>query len=175
MRLITLILLATAILPAQKRPVTHEDIYLLKRTGEPIPSPDGKWVISSLTEPAYDPAQVQSDLWIVPVDGATPARRLTASRGPESGVAWSPASTRTASRAPSTARLAEVSKCRGCPGEKKKSSAQLGSTRIAPLSALAPLALKGVHRLTEVGAPVSSQWQAENAWSLWLTPKFAPT
>jgi dipeptidyl aminopeptidase/acylaminoacyl peptidase len=96
MRLITLILLATAILPAQKRPVTHEDIYLLKRTGEPIPSPDGKWAIFTLTEPAYDPAQVQSDLWIVPVDGATPARRLTASRGPESGVAWSPDSTRIA-------------------------------------------------------------------------------
>ncbi len=94
MRLLTVLLLATAILPAQKRPVTHEDIFTLKRTGEPIPSPDGKWVICSVTEPDYDPAKTVSDLWILPVDGSAPARRLTATKGAESSVAWSPDSTR---------------------------------------------------------------------------------
>jgi dipeptidyl aminopeptidase/acylaminoacyl peptidase len=94
MRLLSALLLATALLPAQKRPVTHEDIFLMKRTGEAVPSPDGKWVICSVTEPDYDAAKTVSDLWIVPVDGSAPARRLTASKGPESGVAWSPDSTR---------------------------------------------------------------------------------
>lgn len=96
MRLSLILLLAPAILPAQKRPVTHEDIFLMKRTGEAIPSPDGKWLVFSLTEPDYDATKTVSDLWIVPVDGSGPARRLTSSKGPESGVDWSPDSTRIA-------------------------------------------------------------------------------
>ena len=96
MRLASILLLATTLLPAQKRPVTHEDIFLLKRTGEAAPSPDGKWIVFSVTEPDYDAAKAVSDLWIVPVDGGAPARRLTASKGAESGVAWSPDSTRIA-------------------------------------------------------------------------------
>ena len=75
MRLLFILLLATAILPAQKRPVTHEDIFLMKRTGDAAPSPDGKWVAFSVTEPDYDATKAVSDLWIVPVDGAAPARR----------------------------------------------------------------------------------------------------
>lgn len=96
MRPLVLLAMATAILPAQKRPVTHEDIYLMKRVGEAAPSPDGKWVVFPVTEPDYDPAKTVSDLWIVPVDGSAAPRRLTATRGPESGVAWSPDSTRIA-------------------------------------------------------------------------------
>lgn len=96
MRLFALLLLAAALLPAQKRPVTHEDIYLMKRTGDAVPSPDGKWAVFSLTEPDYDPAKAVSDLWIVPVDGTAAARRLTSSKGAESGVAWSPDSARIA-------------------------------------------------------------------------------
>ena len=85
--MIYIFLLATALLHAQKRPVTHEDIFLLKRTGEAAPSPDGKWVVFSVTEPDYDTTKTVSDLWIVPVDGSAPARRLTSSTGSESGVA----------------------------------------------------------------------------------------
>ncbi|MBI2688510.1 MAG: S9 family peptidase [Acidobacteria bacterium] len=96
MRLLSLLLLAATLLTAQKRPVTHEDIFLLKRVGEANPSPDGKWVVFSVTEPDYDAAKAVSDLWIVPVDGNAPARRLTSTKGPEGGVAWSPDSTRIA-------------------------------------------------------------------------------
>jgi dipeptidyl aminopeptidase/acylaminoacyl peptidase len=92
--LLVLLALTASLLPAQKRPVTHEDIFLLKRTGAPAVSPDGKWVVYSLTEPAYDPALSVSDLWLVPVDASAPARRLTSSKGPESGVAWSPDSSK---------------------------------------------------------------------------------
>jgi dipeptidyl aminopeptidase/acylaminoacyl peptidase len=75
---------------AQKRPVTHEDIFLLKRTGPPVLSPDGKLVVFSLTEPDYDAAKQVSDLWVVPADGSAAPRRLTTTKGPESGVAFSP-------------------------------------------------------------------------------------
>jgi len=42
---------------AQKRPMTHEDTWLMKRTGEPVVSPDGRWIVFLLTEPDYDPAK----------------------------------------------------------------------------------------------------------------------
>lgn len=76
--------------PAAKRAITHEDVWLMRRVGAPVPSPDGKWVVFSVLEPAYDEKDQISDLWIVPGDGSSPARRLTSSRGAESGVVWSP-------------------------------------------------------------------------------------
>jgi hypothetical protein len=45
-----LLLLATAAF-AQKRPITHEDVWLMKRTGEPVVSPDGRSIVFALTEP----------------------------------------------------------------------------------------------------------------------------
>src|SRR4030095_10462329 len=75
---------------AQRRAITHEDVFTMTRTGEPRPSPDGKWVVCWLLEPSYDPARTVSDLWIVPTDGSAAPRRLTSTRGGESAVAWSP-------------------------------------------------------------------------------------
>ena len=79
-----------------KVPLTHESMWALKRVGAPAPSPDGKWVVFSLVEPAYDEKDQISDLWIVPADGSAKPRRLTFSKGGESGVAWSPDSRRIA-------------------------------------------------------------------------------
>lgn len=73
-----------------KVPLTHEAMWMLKRVGAPIPSPDGKWVVFSLVEPAYDEKDQVSDLWIVPTDGSAKPRRLTSTKSGESGVAWSP-------------------------------------------------------------------------------------
>jgi dipeptidyl aminopeptidase/acylaminoacyl peptidase len=80
---------------AAKAPITHQDVWLMKQVGAPIPSPDGKWVVFSVTEPAYDEKDQISDLWIVPAEGTAP-RRLTATKGGESGAAWSPDSRRVA-------------------------------------------------------------------------------
>ena len=73
-----------------KVPLTHESMWALKRVGAPVPSPDGKWVVFSLVEPAYDDKDQISDLWIVPIDGSAKPRRLTFSKGGEGGVTWSP-------------------------------------------------------------------------------------
>jgi len=81
---------------AQKRPISHEDVWLAKRLGTPIVSPDGKWTAVQVTEPAYDERDQASDLWIVPTDGSAPPRRLTSSRAGESGAAWSTDSRRIA-------------------------------------------------------------------------------
>lgn len=100
MRYVRLLLLALfAIAPAaaqQRHPITHEDVFLMKRVGAPALSPDGRWAVFSVTEPAYNSADQVSDLWIVPVDGSAEARRLTNTKGGEGGVAWSPDSRRIA-------------------------------------------------------------------------------
>ncbi|HEV8253208.1 MAG TPA: S9 family peptidase [Vicinamibacteria bacterium] len=79
-----------------KQPLTHEALWMMKRVGSPAVSPDGRWAVFSLTEPAYDERKEVVDLWIVPVDGSAKARRLTSGKGNESAPAWSPDSRRVA-------------------------------------------------------------------------------
>jgi dipeptidyl aminopeptidase/acylaminoacyl peptidase len=68
----------------------------MKRVDAPVPSPDGKWAVFSVTQPAYNAADSTSDLWIDPTDGSAGTRRFKNSKGPESGPAWSPDSKRIA-------------------------------------------------------------------------------
>ncbi len=86
-RLAALLIAAAAF---AKTPLTHETMWRMKRVGAPSPSPDGKWVVMSVAEPAYDANDQVSDLWIAPIDGSTAPRRLTRTKSAESGVAWSP-------------------------------------------------------------------------------------
>ncbi len=94
------VLLATAATaPAQapaRRTITHPDLWTMPRVGAPAISPDGRWVVVGVIEPAYDEKQQASDLWIVRADGSSAPRRLTSTPGAESGVAWSQDSTRVA-------------------------------------------------------------------------------
>ncbi|SHN40758.1 Dipeptidyl aminopeptidase/acylaminoacyl peptidase [Duganella sacchari] len=73
-----------------KHAITHEDVWLMKRVGAPQPSPDGKWAVFSVTDPAYDSKDQWSDLWIKSLSDDTPARRLTFSKGGEGSINWSP-------------------------------------------------------------------------------------
>jgi dipeptidyl aminopeptidase/acylaminoacyl peptidase len=86
----TIVLLLFAALVSAASKITHQDVYLMKQVGAPVPSPDGKWAVFSVSEPAYDEALQVSDLWIVPTDGSAKARRLTNTKAAESGIQWSP-------------------------------------------------------------------------------------
>ncbi len=89
--------LAAAQPPAPtSRPITHETLWLMKRVGSPAVSPDGRWAVFPVTEPAYDEKKETQDLWIVPVDGSAKARPLTFGRAGESAPAWSSDSRRLA-------------------------------------------------------------------------------
>ncbi|KAB8043483.1 dipeptidyl-peptidase 5 [Janthinobacterium aquaticum] len=70
--------------------ITHEDVWLMKRVGAPVASPDGRWAVFSVVESAYESKDQWSDLWIKSLTDDAPARRLTSSKGGESAVAWSP-------------------------------------------------------------------------------------
>jgi dipeptidyl aminopeptidase/acylaminoacyl peptidase len=63
-----------------KHPFTFEDMMQLKRIGEPVVSPDGKWVAFSAVDVNLEANSKTSHLWIVPIGGGD-ARRLTPEKG----------------------------------------------------------------------------------------------
>ncbi len=73
----------------QRHTITHEDVFLMKRVAGPAISPDGRSIVFSVTEPSYTDGEQVSDLWIVATDGSAEPRRLTNTKGGESGVDWS--------------------------------------------------------------------------------------
>ena len=89
-------MISLAAILAAKTLITHEDVWLMKHVGPPVPSPDGRWVVFSVNEPAYDESKQVSDLWIAPANGSGPPRRLTHTKSSETGVEWSSDSRRIA-------------------------------------------------------------------------------
>ena len=95
--LISLLLLASVAVAAEPRKaLTHETIWLMERVGAPELSPDGRWVVFSVTEPAYDAKEQVSDLWIAPADASAKPRKMTGTKASESGLTWSADSRRIA-------------------------------------------------------------------------------
>jgi Tol biopolymer transport system component len=93
---VAFVLVGTNAFAQGKQALTHELMWSFQRVGAPVPSPDGKWVVFSVSEVNYDPAKDVSDLWIVPADGSSAPRRLTSNKAGESGPAWSADSTKLA-------------------------------------------------------------------------------
>ena len=60
-----------------KHPFTFEDMMKLKRVGEPVPSPDGKWVLFSAVDVDLAANKKTPHIWIVPLstDGGRGGRR----------------------------------------------------------------------------------------------------
>ncbi len=52
-----------------KHPFTFEDMMKLKRVGEPVPSPDGKWVLFAAADVDLGANKKTSHIWIVPLNG----------------------------------------------------------------------------------------------------------
>src|SRR5258705_2351829 len=91
-----LIWLASPLAAQQRHIIPHGDVFLMRRVGSPAISPDGRWIVFSVTEPSYTEGEQVSDLWLVPSDGSAEPRRLTNTKAGESGVDWSPDSRRIA-------------------------------------------------------------------------------
>jgi dipeptidyl aminopeptidase/acylaminoacyl peptidase len=72
-----------------KHPFTFEDMMKLKRVDEPVPSPDGKWVVFSATDVDLDANTKISHLWIVPASGGE-SKRLNETPNHEERPRFSP-------------------------------------------------------------------------------------
>src|SRR5712692_4337748 len=77
-----------------KHPFTFEDMMKLKRVGEPVPSPDGKWVLFAAVDVDLAANTKTSHIWIADFDGATGTvthtYELTAVATEADGELWSP-------------------------------------------------------------------------------------
>ncbi|MBV8207794.1 MAG: S9 family peptidase [Acidobacteria bacterium] len=70
---------------------TFEDMMALKRINEPVPSPDGRWVLFSAVEVNLAENTKRPHLWVAPLNGSGgPARQLTSDAAGEDRPRWSP-------------------------------------------------------------------------------------
>src|SRR5438045_2770764 len=75
--------------PTPKHPFTFEDMMELRRLDEPVPSPDGKWVVFSATDVDLEANTKISHLWIVPASGGE-SKRLNETPNHQERVRFSP-------------------------------------------------------------------------------------
>src|SRR5258705_11271210 len=64
-----LLLLTLPTFSQAKHPFTFEDMMKLIRVGEPVPSPDGKWVVFSAVDVDLATNKKMPHIWIVPLAG----------------------------------------------------------------------------------------------------------
>jgi dipeptidyl aminopeptidase/acylaminoacyl peptidase len=74
------------------RPMTFLDMQEFNRAGSWTPSPDGEWMLYSVTDPDWIADDSQSDLYLVSLrEGSSSTRRLTFTEDHnEGGPAWAP-------------------------------------------------------------------------------------
>src|SRR5438067_5683239 len=74
---------------AEKRPFTFEDMMRLKRVEEPVPTPDGKWVLFGAVDVDLAANTKTPHIWIVPLSGGE-SRQLTSDKSGEDRPRISP-------------------------------------------------------------------------------------
>lgn len=85
-----LLLSLAATAPAQaKRPITFADMMELKRLGDPVVSPDGRWVLFSAVDVNLAENTRRSHLWVAPVNGGE-AKPITSGVAGETRGRFSP-------------------------------------------------------------------------------------
>lgn len=74
-----------------KRPMTFLDVQHLKTVGSPAPSPDGRWMLHTLSTPDWKEARRQTDIHLVPLQqGIASSRQMTFTKEKnETSPTWS--------------------------------------------------------------------------------------
>ena len=85
-----LCVLSTLTLWAQPRPMTFRDMQQMNQQGAPTPSPDGKWMLYTVSFPDWKEARRQTDLFLVSTsEGLTSTKQMTfTTEKNETAPAW---------------------------------------------------------------------------------------
>ncbi|MBI2813463.1 MAG: S9 family peptidase [Opitutae bacterium] len=87
--------LSVSVIAADKRPLTPQDLWAVKRLSSPAVAPDGKSVVFTVQDWSIEKNKSTSSLWLVATAGGAP-RRLTTAAGTDNAATWSPDGTRLA-------------------------------------------------------------------------------
>ena len=80
--------LAVALPAQQQRPMSFMDVQEMRTITAPAVSPDGKWMLYTLSTPDWKSARRQSDLYLVSMkDGLPSTRQLTFTKDKDEGPA----------------------------------------------------------------------------------------
>ena len=74
---------------AQKRAMTVDDLWAMKRISEIALSPDGKQIAFSLAEYDMEKNSSSADIWLIPSEGGEPVK-LTQGGGKNTKPRWKP-------------------------------------------------------------------------------------
>jgi dipeptidyl aminopeptidase/acylaminoacyl peptidase len=167
-RVLALVFTLLYVVPAfsqAKRPFTFEDMMSLKRVGEPVPSPDGKWVLFSAVDVDLAANKKTPHIWIVPLapaGGATGVPPVQARVGADASSAQAERSSATPSSARERILIADQDgdRPRWSPDGKHFAfiSAKEGGSQvwIADFDAAAG-SVTGVHKLTSIATEASGE------------------
>ena len=94
LRFVLAIIVATAALPALakvKHALTFDDLMKIQRISDPQVSPDGEWIVYTVSTPDLGANKMVSHIWRVPMAGGEP-QQLTRSSASDWRPRWSPGS-----------------------------------------------------------------------------------
>ncbi len=64
--------------PAARRPMTFLDMQKMRQVGSPTPSPDGRWLLYTVSTPDWKEAKRQTDIYLVSLEkGVASTRQMT--------------------------------------------------------------------------------------------------
>ena len=74
-----------------KRPMTFVDVVSMRSIGEPAVSPDGEWLLYTLSVPDWQDGKSYTDIFLVSIErGVISTRQMTATKGKnETSPRWS--------------------------------------------------------------------------------------
>src|SRR5688572_687960 len=68
------------------RPMTFLDMQQMKQVGSPTPSPDGRWMLYTLSTPDWKEARRQTDVYLVSLDqGVASTKQMTFTKDKNEG------------------------------------------------------------------------------------------
>lgn len=87
--LLLAVVLTASALAAEKRPITPQDLWAMKRLSAPALSPDGRSVVFVVQEWSIEKNKSTANLWLADVAGGE-VRRLTTADSSDAAPVWSP-------------------------------------------------------------------------------------
>jgi len=184
-RVLALLFTLLYVVPAfsqAKRPFTFEDMMSLKRVGEPVPSPDGKWVLFSAVDVDLAANKKTPHIWIVPLapaGGATGVPPVQARVGADASSAQAERSSATPSAARERILIADQDgdRPRWAPDGKRFAfiSTKEGGSQvwIADFDSGAG-SVTGVHKLTSIATEASGELWSPDGKNILFTSDVYP-